>query len=153
MINPGGSVTKSAATRLNNSQVSAAQATMPFNAAAQQSLRNTYSKQNKSGPPVGPKPNPSTLPGLEPQQQVQVPTGGPQGPESMAEGFDPAVFAEQQLDQIVGEIRTQQFTESPRVKDAMESIRFRNLMNADNPRYIKDPRPLFEQVVSKIGMG
>lgn len=142
-----------AVTRMANVQKQAARQTMPFNQAAQASLRHQVKGTSapRTGPPVVTQPQNATLAPQAPGS-VTVPTGGPQAPQEMAAGFDPAIFAEQALDQIVGEVRTQQFMESPRVKDAMESIRLKNLMNADNPRYVKDTRPLFQQLVSKMGM-
>lgn len=154
MINPGGNPSvlfnKSATTRMNNNQVSAARATMPFNQAAQQSLRNQYSKKNLGQPSVGSSNQQVQLPN-QPNPQVSMPTGGPQAPMQAAENFDPGVFAEEALDTLVGDIRTKQFLESPRVKDAMEAIRFKNMMNRDNSRYIPDSRPIFEQVIDRIG--
>ena len=155
MINPGGSpsvkFSKSAATRMNNNQTNAQRATMPLNQAAQNSFRNQYSGGNASGPPVGPTSATSTLQGLEPsQQQIQLPTGGPQLPEPMREGFDPAVFMENKLNEIVGNVRTQHFVESPEVKDAMTNIRIKNFMNSSNPNYSPDSRPLFELVIARI---
>lgn len=156
MINPGGNPSvlfnKSAATRMNNTQVNAARMTMPFNQAAQQSLRNQYSKKNPGQPPVGnANSNQQVQLPNQPNQQVSMPTGGPQAPAQAAENFDPAVFAEEALNTLVGDIRFKQFLESPRVKDAMEAIRFKNQMNQDNPRYIPDTRPVFDQVIDRIG--
>lgn len=158
MINPGGTpgtaFNKSAATRFNNGQINAARATMPHNAAAQASLRNQYSKKNSTGePPVGTRPNPNPLQGLEPQTPVQVPTGGPSSMGVQDTEFDPAVFMEEAVSTMVGQIRQEQLMESPRVKDAMTAIRFKNIMNSENPNYNPDPRSLFEQVVSRIGLG
>ena len=142
------SFNQSAATRFANTRVDAKRHTMLMNPAAQQSLRKQVGSSNISThrPPVGLH--------LQPEvdsSQVEVPTGGPQAPAYMAEGFDPKVFAEEALDTLVGQIRMEKFMESPRVKDAMESIRLTNIMNADNPNYVRDPRSLFEQVVTKIG--
>lgn len=152
MIQPGGTpgtaFTKSATTRFNNTQRNAARATMPHNLAAQQSLKNSLSKKNTSGqPPVGTAPAPSS------PAMPQVPTGG--ATEFSDPDFDPAAFApspEGVLDELVGSIRTEQFMESPRVKDAVEAVRFKNIMNANNPRYRPDNRNLFQQVVSRMGM-
>lgn len=155
MLNPGGSpgttFNKSATTRFNNSQITAARGQMVGNRMAQQALRNQYSKKNPGAPVGGNQSSQAVLP-QQPVGNVQLPTGGPQMSEQAAQDFDPSVFADELINNLVGEIRTEQFLESPRVKDAMTSIRLKNIMNSDNPRYRKDPRPLFQQVVSKIGM-
>lgn len=164
MINGNGLFTKSAMTRANNNEVQARQATMPHNQMAQRALRKQFSKKNKGGdPPVGQQRNNilEQVPSVQPVRNP-VPTGGPQGasppvrgsqsPDFSGEGFDPAVFAQQSLDAIVGDIRTEQFMESPRVKDAMTSLRFKNIMNSNNSSHIPDSRNLFQQVVDRIGM-
>ena len=150
MLNPGGqpnvSFNKSAMSRFNNSQRNASRATMVGNPAAQQSIKNQTSKvaSTKAG-------------AIQPQQAsltqpAPLPTGGPALPVESAQGFDPAVFMEQQINNFVGKVKLENFLQSPRVKDAMESIRLKNIMNADNPRYRKSLKPLFDQVVDKIGM-
>ena len=158
MINPGGSpgtaFTKSATTRFNNSQVKAAQASMPFNQAAQQSLRKQTGGSNPSGPAVAPTYNPNDLlGGGAPQapQPVNLPTGGAGLPPAAAEGFDPAVFQEQQANEILGSIRAQEFMNSPRVKDAASSVRLKNFLNNTNPDRRPDSRNLLQQVLSRIG--
>lgn len=154
MLNPGGNVStvfqKSAATRMNNNVVNGARATMPLNQMAQQSLRMAHNKKNPN-PPVGPTAN-NPLQGLEPSSPVQVPTGGPRLSEELGQDFDPSVFYENQLKQIIDDVKTEQFIQSPRVKDAMESVRFKNLMNQGKPNYQPDSRSLFRQVAAKIGM-
>lgn len=166
MINPGGSVgvtfNRSAATRMNNNLVNGARATLPGpgNQAAQQSLRNQYSKKNP-GAPVGPNVNQPVKQMQAPmqasmQQPMELPTGGPQAPPEMGNGMEAAdalLDPMAQMEQLIEEVKQKQFEESPRVKDAMEAIRFKNLMNAENPRYQPDSRSLFEQVVARIGMG
>ena len=155
VMQPGGTpkvpFTKSAQTRANNSTRNAARSTMVGNQAAQQSIRNQTSKTSATQPgAVGPTVQQSAV--QQPAAPVQIPTGGPQMPVEAAEGFDPGVFVDQAIGDFVGQIKLKNFIESPRVKDAMESIRLKNLMNSDNPKYQQDPRTLFQQVVSKIGM-
>jgi hypothetical protein len=158
MINPGGSpgtsFNKSATTRFNNNQINAARALMPFNKAAQDSLRNQTSSANPSGPPVGTQNNDPAqlLSGLEPPAQgpVGVPTGGPQLPVEQTQEFDPEVFRENMLDELVGTIRTQKFLNSPRVKDAVASVRLKNFFNHNNPERIPDNRNLITQVLSRL---
>lgn len=158
MITPGGSpgtaFTKSATTRFNNNQIKAAQGTMPFNEVAQRSLRKQTSRSNPSGNPVSPTQNPNEL--LSPggpmgPEQVNLPTGGTGLPQEAAEGFDPAVFQEQMLDQVVGTIRAQEFINSPRVKDAASSVRLKNFFNNTNPSRKPDSRNLLQQVLGRIG--
>lgn len=159
MITPGGSpgtaFSKSATTRFNNTQVDAQQRAMPFNAAAQASLRKQSSASNPSGPAVAPTQNPNDFQVQGSQvgpQQVNLPTGGPVMPEEAVQDFDPAVFQEQALDTLVGSIRTQEFINSPRVKDAATSVRLKNFFNATNPDKREDPRTLFQQVLNRIGV-
>lgn len=150
MLSPGGTpsnlFSKSAMTRANNAQRKGARATMVGNPAAQQSIRNQTSQVS------GPKPQLSA-PQSPNVQQGALPTGGPAMPPEAAEQFDPAVFLEDQINNFVGKVKFENFMQSPRVKDAMESIRLKNIMNSDNPRYRKSSKPLFKQVVDKIGMG
>lgn len=152
MINPGGSpgtsFSKSATTRFNNSQINAARATMPFNKAAQQALRSQSSSAKPGGPPVGQVLN--TI--APPVAEVDLPTGGPQLPEPV-ESFDPAVFQEEKINEVVGTIRTQQFLNSPRVKDAATSVRLKNYFNSTNQSRVPDPRNLLEQVISRLRLG
>lgn len=159
MITPGGSpgtaFSKSATTRFNNNQIAAQQRSMPFNVAAQASLRKQTSASKPSGPAAAPTQNPNELQlqgGPLGPQQVNLPTGGPALPQEAAEGFDPAVFQEQALDTLVGSIRTQEFINSPRVKDAASSVRIKNFFNATNPDKRPDPRTLFQQVLNRIGV-
>lgn len=158
MITPGGSpgtaFTKSATTRFNNSQIQAAKGTMPHNPAAQASLRKQSSGSNPSGVPVSPTFDPKVLQGggaPQAPQPVNLPTGGAGLPPDAAEGFDPAVFQEQKLNELVGSIRTQEFMNSPRVKDAASSVRLKNFMNNTNPMRKPDTRNLLQQVLSRIG--
>lgn len=159
MINPGGSpgvaFSKSATTRFNNNQIEAQQRAMPFNQAAQQSLRKQSSASNPSGPPASVPRNSNELQGvggLLGPQQAPLPTGGPVMAPEAAQGFDPAVFQEQALDELVGSIRTQEFINSPRVKDAATSVRLKNFFNNSNPDRRPDSRTLLEQVLNRIGV-
>lgn len=159
MINPGGSpgtaFTKSATTRFNNNQVSAAQGSMPLNALAQQSLRKQTSQSKPNGAPLSLTQNPNELlGGLGPMspQPSQLPTGGPGLAPDAAQGFDPAVFQESLLDNLVGTIRTQEFINSPRVKDAAQSVRLKNFFNNTNPNKTPDSRNLLQQVLDRTGM-
>lgn len=158
MITPGGSVgtafTKSATTRFNNNQVKAARGTMPFNAAAQASLRKQSSGSNPSGAPVAPTFNPNDLQasgGPQGPQPVNLPTGGAGLPPEAAQDFDPAVFQEQQVNELLGNIRAQEFMNSPRVKDAASSVRLKNFLNNTNTERKPDSRNLLQQVMGRIG--
>jgi hypothetical protein len=82
---------------------------------------------------------------------VNLPTGGTGLPPDAAEGFDPAVFQEQKLNEVVGTIRTQEFLNSPRVKDAASSVRLKNFFNNTNTERKPDSRNLLDQVLSRIG--
>lgn len=151
MINPGGSpgtsFTKSAQTRFNNGQINGARATMPLNAAAQQSVRNMKSGTRKSTPPVG-SPTPSAANMLPTGGQAPAPVGNvnpqpqPQiNPEDIAKGV---------VDDVVSAVRREQFINSPQVKDAMTSIRLRNIFNATNPDAAPDTRGLMGRVSARI---
>lgn len=153
MINPGSTVgtafNKSAMTRFNNTKAQAAQMAMPHNQAAQAAIRKTYSKSTPGGPPAG-NPDPGQLlQGLEPQQPVALPTGGPQMPLDQSAGFDPEVFKQDVLNEVVGQVRQQQFLESPQVKDAATSVRLKNWFNGGDPARVEDPRNLLQQVISR----
>lgn len=152
MIEPGGASSvlhaPAAVTRMNNNLVNAARLSMPFNAAAQASLRNQTSSSHPSGPPVGPTGNVSAIQ-PQPVGQVALPTGGPVGPPQP--DFDPEVFKENLLDTVVGEVRTQNFMNSARVKDAATSVRLKNVFNATNDQKMPDDRNLLEQVINRMG--
>lgn len=155
MINPGGtpgtSFAKSAQTRFNNNQINGARATMPFNAAAQASLRDTSSTGKAGGPPVGSSADPAQL--LMPQVQNQPVQGqAPQVP--LAPQTQPVgqVTETQNLaDNLVKQVRQEQFINSPQVKDAMTSIRLRSLFNASNPNAMPDNRDLMTRIKARIG--
>lgn len=158
MLEPGGTpgtaFTKSAATRFNNNQIKAAQGSMPLNAAAQASLRKQSGASHPSGQALSTTRNTNDLQGssgLLAPQQVNLPTGVSGLPPDAAQGFDPAVFQEQKLNEIVGTIRAEEFINSPRVKDAASSVRLKNFFNNTNPNRRNDPRNLFQQVLSRIG--
>lgn len=158
MITPGGSpgtaFTKSATTRFNNNQIKAAQGAMPFNGAAQASLRKQTSASNPSSAPVAPTQNPNELlapGGAMGPPQVNLPTGGAGLPPEAGQDFDPAVFQEQKINEIIGTIRAEEFINSPRVKDAASSVRLKNFLNNTNPNRRPDSRNLFQQVLGRIG--
>jgi hypothetical protein len=153
MINPGSTVgtafNKSAMTRFNNTKSQAARMAMPHNQAAQAALRKQTSKSKPGGPPAG-SPDPGQLlQGLEPPQPVALPTGGPQMPLEQTADFDPEVFKDELLNEVVGSIRQQQFIESPQVKDAATSVRLKNWFNGGDPARVEDPRNLLQQVISR----
>lgn len=159
MINPGSTpgtaFSQSAQTRFNNTQINAARASMPFNMAAQQSLRNQTSSSNPSGPPVGSgspvgsmqSPSSLELPMMEP---AELPTGGPQMPVEAAQDFDPSVFIEQTLDNVVGQVTADRFFQSPQVKDALTRIKLKNMLNVDNPNATPDPRTTWQRVMQQV---
>lgn len=158
MINPGGTpgtaFSQSAQTRFNNNQVNAARSSMPFNMAAQQSLRNQSSLSNPSGPPVGnsggsPQQSLSSLE-LPMTEPAELPTGGPQMPVEAAQGFDPSVFIEQTLDNVVGQVTADRFFQSPQVKDALTRIKLKNMLNVDNPNSIPDQRTTWQRVMQQV---
>lgn len=153
MINPGGTYgtafNKSAMSRFNNTKAQAAQMAMPHNQAAQAAIRKQYSKSTPGGPPVS-SPDPGQLlQGVQPQQPVALPTGGPQMPLEQSADFDPEVFKEDLLNEVVGQVRQQQFLESPQVKDAATSVRLKNWFNGGDPTRVEDPRNLLQQVISR----
>jgi hypothetical protein len=144
---------KGAVTRLENDKTRAAQMSMPHNKAAQAALRKQTREVNGPRNPVGSGPQSaqgSIVQNLAPQRQVPVPEGGPQLPPDPE--FDPAIFKEDMEDNIVGQIRTQQFLSSPRVKDAQTSIQLKEFFNQHNPNRKPDPRDLMDRVVSRIGV-
>lgn len=151
MIAPGGKpgVTfgRSATTRFNNNQIEAQQRSMPHNKAAQASLRRQVSgskapkkqavgkkQPQQNNPPVG---------------NVNIPTGGPQMP--APEQFDPRVFVEQEINDIVGQMKFDEFANSPQTKDAMTAIKLKNFFNRNNPEYRPDIRPLIDQIGTRTG--
>ncbi len=142
-------VNKSAQTRFNNDRTVAAQRSMVGNPAAQASLRKQSHtiKGYKGSPPVG------NTPLIQPQAPVSLPTGGPQLPPEQTEAFDPVVFRENMVNQIVGAARTQEFIESPQVKDALTSVTVRNFFNATNPNATPDNRSILQKVMSRLRLG
>lgn len=160
MIEPGGtpgtSFAKSAQTRFNNNQINAARASMPFNPTAQSSLRNMKSTGNAAGPPVGPKQDFSQLispPQVQNQPVVNGPSGGqaPLAPVQQPNQIDPSTERQKLADDLVRQVRQEQFINSPQVKDAMTSIRLRNIFNASNPNAMPDNRDLMTRVKARIG--
>lgn len=147
MINPGGSpgtsFSKSAQTRFNNNQINGQRATMPFNMAAQQALRNMKSGAKPGGPPVAPVADPN---GNVPSQVQQQPVGQMQTPMQQ----DPAMIQENIVNELISNIRREQFINSPQVKDAMTSIRLRNIFNATNPDATPDNRDLVSRIQARI---
>lgn len=158
MINPGSTYgtmfAKSAMTRFNNTKAQAARMAMPHNQAAQAAIRKQTSKSTPGGPPaVAGSPDPGQLlPGFEPQQPVALPTGGPQMPLDQSADFDPEVFKQDVLNEVVGQVRQQQFLESPQVKDAATSVRLKNWFNRGDPARVEDSRNLLQQVISRTGL-
>lgn len=149
MINPGStpgtSFSKSAQTRFNNNQINAARAAMPFNPAAQSSLRNMSSTGKAGGPPVG-RSSESVLPAPAPT------INGPSVPQAPLIPEPQPVEAHRNLaDDLVKQVRQEQFINSPQVKDAMTSIRLRNLFNASNPNAMPDNRDLMTRIKARIG--
>lgn len=158
MINPGGtpgtSFSKSATTRFNNSQLNGARAAMPFNVAAQQSLRNQSSGATPSGPPVGPKQNPNDLimPFAPEGAPAPLPTGGPALPVEQPK-YNPLEFRDKTIDKILEEFRQEKFINSPRVKDAATSVRLKNFFNNSNPDRMPDSRNMLDRVLARMGLG
>lgn len=145
-VTPGVSTNKSAQTRFNNSQINAERATMPFNTAAQASLRNMKSSAKPGGNSVAP----SLSPGPVLPQVKQSPVG-PMPVPTQAEQIDPNTIKDNILNDVVAKIRQQQFIDSPQVKDAMTSIRLRNIFNATNPNAMPDNRDLMGRIKSRLG--
>lgn len=150
MINPGGSpgtsFSKSAQTRFNNNQINGQRATMPFNLAAQQSLRNMKSGGTPGGPPVGPEFQVQPAGNMQVQNQ---PVGNQIGPAPVE--ADPTTIQENFISQLISNIKREQFINSPQVKDAMTSIRLRNIFNATNPDAAPDNRDLLTRIKGRIG--
>lgn len=155
MIRPGGMpgvmFGRSATTRMNNNQIEAQKRSMPHNQAAQASLRKQSSKQKAKQPGAVGKPNISGETRLPQQQPTNVPTGGPSGIPPMEQEFDPSVFVEQRINDIVGQIKMEEFANSPQTKDAMTVIKLKNFFNQRNPNYRADTRSLFDQIGTRTG--
>jgi hypothetical protein len=147
MLNPGGTP---ATTRFNNNQIRAAQLSMPHNAMAQASLRRMGNSGNPVGQPVSSNPIQNVMQSAGP---VEIPTGGPQMPVEQTVGFDPGVFKDNVLEDLVNQVRTQKFINSPAVKDAMSSVTLRNFFNATNPNAVPDNRSLMRQVLARLRLG
>lgn len=146
-LNPG------AVTRMKNAEVAAKQDTMPLNHAAQLSLKQQVKGNGPKGPSL--RQNSNELPplvGPQVHQPVQMPTGGPAMPPEAAQGFDPEVFKEDTVNELLGTIRTNKFINSPQVKDAASSVRFRNFMNNGNSTTAPDPRNFLQQVLDRMKM-
>lgn len=142
---------KSAETRFQNNQIDASRRSMGPNLAAQMSLRKQTSESKSGGKPLTQQSQ--TQPLIQPQSPVTLPTGGPRLPPEQTEGFSPEVFKENILNEIIGTVRTQEFIESPQVKDALTSVTVKNFFNATNPDAIPDNRSIFQKIVSRLQLG
>jgi hypothetical protein len=149
MITPGGSpgtsFNQGAMTRFNNGELNAQRAAMPLNLAAQMTLRNQTSASHPSGPPVVNNPVQQLT---APQAPVASPPVMPQSPVPSPEAVQNNV-----LNQIVGSIRTQQFMNSPRVKDSQQAVRLKAFFNEGNIDAKPDTRSFFDKVVSRVQNG
>lgn len=142
---PGAPKNKSAETRMENTKIDAKRMNLPGNLGAQQALRNQTSQVHAS--PVGRL----ELPKPQHHVPVELPTQGPAMPEPEQE-FNPEVFKEDMVNHMIGQIRTEKFIQSPRVKDAMTSIQIKEFLNQANPNRPKDTRSLLDQVIDRMGM-
>ena len=89
VLNPG------AVTRMKNAKVTAKQATMPLNDAAQLSLKQNVKGNGPKGHALRGNSNEmNPVEALNPHPSVNLPTGGPAMPPEAAQGFDPGVFNE-----------------------------------------------------------
>jgi hypothetical protein len=100
---------------------------------------NPVGQQPQSAPAVNPIISPAPLP-----------TGGPQLPVEQTQNFDPSVFKDNILDEVLQTAKQQKFLNSPAVKDAVSSITLRNFFNFTNPNAIPDQRSMFRQVISRL---
>lgn len=143
---------KGAVTRINNDQVRAKQMQMPHNQAAQMSLKEQTSEVRKGSNPVGRGSMPSpkgALQNLAPQRGLSLPE--PASELANPPEFDPDQFNKDMEDNILGQVRTEQFLKSPRLKDALTSIQLKEFFNQHNPRRKPDPRDLMDRVISRMG--
>lgn len=128
--------------QLEANNINAAKGTMPFNQAAQASLRSmNLSGGSPKGPNASYSPNPSE----------SVPTGvvnspGPVGTPPPS----PEVSARDQIAETIGQIKLDKFLNSARVKDAADAVRLKNLFNSTNPNKTPDNRNLITQVISRM---
>lgn len=150
MTNPDGtssaSHNKSAETRFANTLAQGQRQTMPFNRAAQQSIKNQRSVQNPGSPVTQqavPQINPTGV-GFE-----SAPVGNPVN--SIDSNIQPEVSSqEQSIESIIAKIRQEQFINSPQVKDAMTSIRLKNIFNSTNPNVKPDSRDLMARIKARV---
>jgi hypothetical protein len=147
---PGVPQDKRAVTRFANNQIEAKQRGMT--SAAQQSLRRQTGEKPRQPREV---PQQTALPArrLPSFQQTAIPTEGPALPDAQLQDFDPEVFKADYEDNLVEQIRLEQFMNSEPVKDAQTSIMLKEAFNQNNENRKPDPRNLLDRVLSRLGSG
>lgn len=141
---------KGAVTRMNNTITQGKKNRLvggPGGNAAQASLQKQLSPKPvaKNGPPVG-----DFEEVLRPQP-INIPTGGPPNLPAQPE-FDPAVFKEDVVNNLLGTIKTNQFLNSAAAKDAKTSVELKEIFNQFNPNKKPDPRSMVDRVVNRMGI-
>lgn len=142
---------KGAVTRMNNTIIQGKKNQMkvgPGGQIAQQSLKKQLSPPPapKSRPPVGNNYNDVLTP-----SPVNVPTGGP-SPMPQQPEFDPEVFKEDVVNNLLGTIKTHKFLDSPAAQDAKTSVELKEMFNQFNPNKKPDPRSLVDRIVHRMGL-
>lgn len=84
-------------------------------------------------------------------EPINIPTGGPPNLPPQPE-FDPAVFKEDVVNNLLGTIKTNQFLNSAAAKDAKTSVELKEMFNQFNPNKKPDPRSIVDRVVNRMGI-
>ena len=140
---------KGAITRMNNTITQGKKNRLaggPGGNAAEASLQKQLSPKPvaKDGPSVGQ----SQV--LRPEP-INIPTGGPPNLPPQPE-FDPVVFKEDVVNNLLGTIKTNQFLNSAAAKDAKTSVELKEMFNQFNPNKKPDPRSMVDRVVNRMGI-
>lgn len=146
---------KGAVTRMNNTITQGKKNQMkvgPGGEIAQQSLKKQLSPKPapKSRPPVGNNYD-EVLRTQAPL--VNIPTGGPSSmPPDQSAQFNPEVFKEDVVNNLLGTIKTHQFLNSAAFQDAKTSVELKEMFNQFNPNKKPDPRSMVDRVVNRMGI-
>lgn len=145
---------KGAVTRMNNTITQGKKNQMkvgPGGNIAQQTLKKQLSPQPvaNSQPPVG-----NNYKDVITPSPVNIPTGGPSPQAQMPNQpeFDPEVFKEDVVNNLLGTIKTHQFLNSAAAKDAKTSVELKEIFNQFNPNKKPDPRSMVDRVVNRMGI-
>lgn len=144
---------KGAVTRINNDGVRArarGASNAPGGQAASRALASDIKRApvKKAASPVGNQTN--QYPEVLSAPPVAIPTGGP-SPMPQQE-FDPELFQQNMVDNIVGTVRTHQFLNSAAAQDAKTSVELKEMFNQFNPNKKPDPRSMVDRVVNRMGI-